>query len=49
MAKVKTSISIDEELRDEITKMATTEDRSFSKVIARLAKKGKELEAKKES
>ena len=44
MAKIKTSISIDEELFHEITEMSAKEDRSFSKQIAYLAKKGKELE-----
>jgi predicted CopG family antitoxin len=42
MAKVKTSISIDEELFKEITEMSTEQDRSFSKQISHLAKKGKE-------
>lgn len=44
MAKVKTSISIELELHEELTEIAIEEDRSFSKVIARLAKKGKDLE-----
>lgn len=44
MAKVKTSISIEKELFEELTEMAVMDDRSFSKVISRLAKKGKELE-----
>jgi len=43
MAKVKTSISIEEELFRELTEMAIDDDRSFSKVISRLAKIGKEL------
>ena len=43
MAMKKTSISIDEELFRELTEMSIEEDRSFSKQIAHLAKKGKEL------
>lgn len=42
MSKVKTSISIEKELFEEISKMSTEQDRSFSKQISHLAKKGKE-------
>lgn len=45
MAKVKTSISIDKELFEELTDMSEKEDRSFSQQITHLIKKGKEAEA----
>jgi len=42
MAKVKTSISIDKELFEELTDMSEKEDRSFSQQITHLVKMGRE-------